>query len=59
MEEAFKNAKEALSLHLYGMEEDGEEIPAPTKLNKLKTEGNQSLAMIEAWMPPFRRKNVK
>ena len=32
MEEAFKNAKEALQLHLFGMEEDGEEIPEPTPI---------------------------
>ena len=27
MEEAVKNATEALGLHIYGMEEDGEDIP--------------------------------
>lgn len=56
MEEAFKNAKEALQLHLYGMEEDDEEIPSPTDPMKLKCETNQVLTMIEAWMPPFREK---
>ena len=29
-EEAVKNAKEALALHLYGMEQDGESIPEPS-----------------------------
>jgi len=29
--QAFKNAQEVLELYLYGMEEDGEPIPAPTK----------------------------
>lgn len=56
MQEAFNNAKEALQLHLFGMEEDGEEIPEPTSPLNIKVEQNQVLAMIEAWMPPFREK---
>ena len=32
MEEAFLHAKEALQLHLYGMEEDKEPIPAPSRI---------------------------
>ena len=57
MEEAFKNAKEALQLHLYGMEEDGETIPEPSRVSEIKPEGGDgSVVMIEAWMPPFREK---
>lgn len=56
MQEAFKNAKEALQLHLFGMEEDGEEIPQPSSPLDIKPEKNQVLVMIEAWMPPFREK---
>ena len=56
LEEAFQNAKEALQLHLYGMEEDGEEIPEPSNLTDLHPEPNQVVAVIEAWMPPFREK---
>lgn len=56
MEEAFKNAKEALQLHLYGMEEDGEEIPEPAPPSSITCENGQVLTMIEAWMPPFREK---
>lgn len=56
MEEAFKNAKEALQLHLYGMEEDGEEIPAASAITGLHPKDNQVLTVIEAWMPPFREK---
>jgi predicted RNase H-like HicB family nuclease len=32
-EEAFKNAKEAMALHLSSSEEDGEEIPSPTSID--------------------------
>ena len=56
VEEAVKNAKEALMLHLFGMEQDNEEIPSPTSINKLKLEKNQSVVLIDAFMPPFRER---
>ena len=56
MEEAFFNAKEALQLHIFGMEEDNEDIPTPSSVEKLSLNKGESLAMIEAWMPPFREK---
>jgi predicted RNase H-like HicB family nuclease len=52
--EAVANAKEALALHLYGMEEDNDVIPEPTDISKLKLDPNQFVVMVEAWMPPFR-----
>ena len=56
MEEAFANAKEALQLHVFGMEEDGEDIPIPSQVADISLKKGESLAMIEAWMPPFREK---
>ena len=56
MEEAFCNAREALQLHLYGMEEDNEPIPGPSPISAIHTEANETIAMIEAWMPPFRER---
>ncbi len=53
-EEAMYMAKEALSLHLYGMEEDNEEIPAPFDLTSINTEPNERIVLIEVFMPPFR-----
>jgi len=53
-EEAISNAKEAMALHLFGMEEDGDPIPEPTEITKLHLGENRFVAMIEAWMPPFR-----
>lgn len=49
-EEALKNAKEALELHLYGMEQDGDEIPEPTDIRKIKLEENQVVIFVEVWM---------
>ena len=42
-DEAFSNAHEALNLHLYGMQEDNEDIPDPsdvTSFSKEDIEGN-------------------
>lgn len=55
-EELLKNAKEAMALHLYGMEEEGYEIPAPSKITDLKPEPKQYVVMIEVRMIPFRDK---
>ena len=55
-EEAIVNAKEALMLHLYGMEQDGESIPEPSKLKSITTEKNQAIVLVDVFMPPFREK---
>jgi predicted RNase H-like HicB family nuclease len=49
-EEAMKNAKEALELHLYGMEQDGDEIPEPSDIRNIKLEENQIVFIVEVWM---------
>ena len=56
MEEALKNAHEALGLHLWGLEQDGEEIPEPTQIQNITLEKNQVPAVIEVFMPAFRDK---
>ena len=53
-EEALRMAKEAMALHLYGLEEEGCPIPEPTPAGKLKVEPNQVIVLVEVWMPPFR-----
>jgi len=57
-EEAVINAKEALALHLYGMEEDGDDIPSPSPIRDIQAslDQNEYVVMIEVWMPPFRDK---
>lgn len=55
-EMALKNAKEALGLHLWGMEQDEEEIPAATEITQLNLETNQIPALIEVFMPPVRER---
>jgi len=50
------NAKEALSLHLYGMEQDKDDIPEPSSIRNIITDSNKSVVLIEVFMPPFRAK---
>ena len=51
-EEARREAIDAMSLHLYGMEQDGEAIPE-AELN-VETEEGEMIVPITAWMTPFR-----
>ncbi len=53
-EEALHNSKEALALHLYSMEQDGDPIPEPTPVDKLKLESNQMPILVEVYMPVYR-----
>ena len=53
-EEAFRRAKEALGLHMYSMEQDSEQIPAPSPVRNLHPEDSGVLAMVEVYMPVVR-----
>jgi predicted RNase H-like HicB family nuclease len=55
-EEAFRNAREALGLHLFGMEQDGDPIPEPTPVNELSPEDGAVVAMFDVFMPTVREK---
>ena len=55
-------ANEALSLHLFGMEEDDDEIPAPTPPDEVELEEDEDdpgilyerVVLIEVYMPDIR-----
>lgn len=53
-EEAFHMARDAMALHLYSMEQDGDPIPEPTSAKDIAVEPTQVVVLIEVWMPPFR-----
>lgn len=53
-EEALHNAREALGLHLYGMEQDNDPIPEPSDILAVKHEANQAVVLIDAYMPAVR-----
>ena len=52
--DAFRSARELLGCVLFGLEEDGEEIPAPTPITEIHTGENEYTAMIDVYMPSIR-----
>ena len=56
IEGALQNAKEALGLHIWGMEQDGEELPYLTNITELSLEKGQIPALIDVFMPPVRER---
>jgi predicted RNase H-like HicB family nuclease len=55
-DEALKNAKEALGLHIWGMEQDEEEIPEPTQLKDIQLGEGDLPVLVEVFMPTIRDK---
>lgn len=55
-EGALKNAKEAMGLHIWGMEQDGEELPVASAITDISLEKNQIPVLIDVFMPPVRER---
>lgn len=55
-EGAIRNAKEALGLHIWGMEQDEEVIPEPSSITDLSLEKNQLPMLVDIFMPPVRER---
>ena len=56
--DALASARELLGAVLYGMEEDGDPIPAPTPLNAVKLKENERAALVDVYMPSIRLAKV-
>lgn len=56
-DDALLSARELLGCVLNGLEEDGEEIPTPTPLAKIKTKENERAVLIDVYMPSVRMAN--
>lgn len=54
-DDALVSARELLGCVLYGMEEDGEELPKPSELAKIETEENERTVLIDVFMPTIRQ----
>ncbi|MCL1874780.1 MAG: type II toxin-antitoxin system HicB family antitoxin [Synergistaceae bacterium] len=58
--DALRMGREALSLHLWGMEQDEDEIPAPTPIHDLNYEEYKAsgvhlaVVLVDVWMKLFR-----
>ncbi len=57
-EDALLSARELLGCVLFGLEEDGENIPAPTPLSQVKTEENEKAVLVDVYMPSIRMAQV-
>ena len=55
-EQAIKYAKEALGLHIWGMEQDGDIFPNSSSITSLHFENNQIPILIDVFMPPIRER---
>ncbi len=56
--DALLSARELLGCALYGMEEDGEEIPTPTPLSDVETGKNERAVLIDVYMPSIRMAKI-
>lgn len=56
--DALKSARELLGCVMYGLEEDKEEIPVPSKLNSIAITIEQRAVLIDVYMPSIRQANI-
>ena len=54
LDESLRLAKDGLALHLWGMEQDGLPIPAPTPLERIMLKEGETLCLLEANMMDIR-----
>ncbi len=52
--DALLSARELLGCVMYGLEEDGENIPVPTPLSHIQHGPNEQVVLIDAYMPSVR-----
>ena len=57
-DDALLSARELLGCVLNGLEEDGENIPAPTPLPLVKLEENERVVLVDVYMPSIRMAQV-
>lgn len=55
--DALLSARELLGCVLFGLEEDGEAIPAPSPLSSLHLKENERAALVDVYMPSVRKAN--
>ena len=52
--DALLSARELLGITLFGLEEDGEAIPKPSSLSEIPTKENETVNLIDVYMPSIR-----
>ena len=53
-DDALLSARELLGCVMFGLEEDGETIPAPTALSAVTLEANERAVLVDVYMPSVR-----
>ena len=53
-DDALLSARELLGCVMFGLEEDREDIPAPTALNAVALEANERAVLVDVYMPSVR-----
>lgn len=53
-EDALLSARELLGCVMYGLEEDGAEIPIPSRLDQLHAAANERIVLVDVYMPSVR-----
>lgn len=56
--DALLSARECLGVVLFGLEEDGEDIPTPTALTDIHVADNERAVLIDVFMPAVRMANI-
>lgn len=56
--DALLSARECLGISIFGLEEDGEDIPSPSKLSEIKLEDNERAVLVDVFMPSVRMSNL-
>ncbi len=57
-DDALLSARELLGCVLYGLEEDGEDIPSPTPLSHITLAPNERISLIDVYMPSIRMAKI-
>ena len=57
-QDALISARELLGVVMLGLEEDKEEIPTPSQLNRVKLQKGETVTLIDVYMPSIRNANI-
>lgn len=57
-DDALLSARELLGCVLFGLEEDGEQIPNPTSLHDMSLQNNERAVLVDVFMPSVRTANI-
>ncbi|MCD7838028.1 MAG: type II toxin-antitoxin system HicB family antitoxin [Clostridiales bacterium] len=56
--DALLSARELLGCVMFGLEEDGEDIPAPTPLSQVQTQKGETAMLVDVYMPSVRMAEI-